>query len=65
MDPTSIIPDKTSNQAKLFLFATISNGFGNGIFNVFDRPSLESILFFLNTSLVIKPLDLESHLHNT
>jgi len=45
MDLRSIVPDKVSTPAKLFLIGGILNGFGNGIFNVVVQLYFMSIGF--------------------
>ena len=45
MDLTSVVPDRVSTPAKLFLFGMILNGLGNGIFNVVLQLYLTSLGF--------------------
>lgn len=59
MDLTSIVPDRVSNQAKLFLVAAFFNGFGNGIVNVILQLYLTSLGFDstdLGTIFMMNPL---------
>lgn len=59
MDLTSIVPDRVSNQAKLFLVAAFFNGFGNGIVNVVLQLYLTSLGFGstdLGTIFMMNPL---------
>ncbi|MDH5201086.1 MAG: hypothetical protein OEW93_09380, partial [Candidatus Bathyarchaeota archaeon] len=59
MDLRSIVPDRISNPAKLFLVATIFNGIGNGIMNVVVQLYLISLGFdssALGTMFMMNPL---------
>ena len=63
MDLSSIMPDKISMPAKMFLIATVLNGFGNGTINVvmllyftslgFDSAALGTILMMQPISTVL------------
>jgi len=59
MDLRSIVPDRISNPAKLFLVATVFNGIGNGIMNVVVQLYLISLGFdssALGTMFMMNPL---------
>jgi len=59
MDLTSIVPDKVSTPAKLFLAAMILNGIGNGIINVVMQLYLMSLGFesvALGTLFMMNPI---------
>jgi DHA1 family multidrug resistance protein-like MFS transporter len=59
MDLKSFVPDRVSIPAKLFLSATLLNGFANGIFNVIGQLYLTSLGFdsaALGTIFMMNPI---------
>jgi len=59
MNLSSIVPDRVSMPAKMFLTASVLNGFGNGVFNVVLLLYLTSLGFdssALGTMLMMQPI---------